>query len=158
MKLWQNRVLKLGSKYLRMGSEPIWPLKLWFSLQIIRLVPGIKIYVSEFALTSAIRKSTSISTLARNLLTDIFTDEALKLCYATPRGGARTNLVMLNQDGVEALYTYVQTYAESKPDWCPAPDGWTKSHLDQMKKSVTKKLNENKKTTQLNQIVFRWRQ
>lgn len=120
--------------------------------QIIRLVPTSRVYVSEFALTNAIRNSNSITTLARNLLPVVFTEKALQLCYATERGGAKAARQMLHQEGMETLYAFVKNHAESKTNWCPLPAGWKKDHLKEMKSSVTKKLNESKKTVELNKV------
>lgn len=72
----------------------------------------------------------------------------------TPKNGARVARKMINREGIEALYSYVQTYALERTNWCPAPEKWTLRHSHKMKDSVRKKLNENKKSIQLNHILF----
>lgn len=57
--------------------------------QIIRLVPSMRIYVSECSLENAISESSKPTILARALLYVVFKSEALEICYATGKNGSK---------------------------------------------------------------------
>ena len=87
--------------------------------------------MSDFALENTKNEAKSPNTLARALLDVVFTKEALKICFATGKYGARDRREMLHQPGLEAVYYFVKKYSLKKTRWCPK--GWTKELQKEMK-------------------------
>lgn len=102
-------------------------------------------YVSESALKNAIRDTNTRSTLARTLLESIFTKDALYKCTLTGKMGARRDRRMLNQDAVNAIYTFVQEgdLIEEKP--------FARMPLSEIKHSLRQKLVEMKADKRFNE-------
>lgn len=100
---------------------------------------------------NAIKEADNYTKLARLLLPAVFKDEALKVCNSTGKNGAKAARLMLHQEGVESIYNFVKIHTETNTDWCR--QGWGKKDKDAMKTSVQKKLNELKKSKQVNGIL-----
>lgn len=104
--------------------------------------------MSNNALANSKRGAKGPTHLARGLLFAVFTDGALVECNATGYGNSYERKKMLNQKGMQAIYKYVKKESLKNKKWCP--NGWTDKLDQQVRRSVTKKLNEMKKEHELN--------
>lgn len=104
--------------------------------------------MSENARDNAVAESSTPNQLARALLEVVFTQNALRLCYATSKDGHMESKTMLHQGGMKSIYTFVKATA-LKENWL-GRQKWSKRVLKSMKRSVCSKLSEIKATEALN--------